>query len=357
MLYHFIEKYNKGIIVISHDRTLLNLMDEIIEITPIGIKHFGGNFDFYAQQKEIAHQALKQAYTQAQQSLKKTKATLQETKEKHERLANRGKKAFRQGHVDKLTARSKQGRSEKTHGKITALSDKMMQENKQKLNEIASQIEEKIDISGYIAKTAVPNSKMVLSIESLSFQYHPDSPLIFNNFNMEIIGAERFAMSGANGTGKSTLLKLINGDIKPSMGNIKIGIPNTVYLDQSVSILKPNETLIENFMRIHPDANSFDAHHALAAFLFRNKDAEKTVSQLSGGEKIRAGLAITLMSKTPPQLLMLDEPTNHLDLRAISAIETILLQYEGALFVISHDKRFLETIHIEKIIHLSSLNI
>ena len=128
------------------------------------------------------------------------------------------------------------------------------------------------------------------------------------------------------------------------------------YLDQSVSLLEPNETLIENFLRLNNDATQFESYHALAAFMFRNKDAEKKVCELSGGEKIRAGLAVTLMSKTPPQLLMLDEPTNHLDLRSIQAIEHILLQYQGALLVVSHDMHFLDRININRIITLEGIN-
>ncbi len=105
-------------------------------------------------------------------------------------------------------------------------------------------------------------------------------------------------------------------------------------------------------MLFNPKSTAFDAYSALASFKFRNKDAEKTVGNLSGGEKIRAGLAVSLLSSPAPQLLILDEPTNHLDLHAIEAIEAALTIYEGAILAISHDKNFLENIKIQKIISL-----
>lgn len=353
VLYNFISEYNKGIIIISHDRSLLHLVDEIIEITPLSINYFGGNIDFYSHQKAIYQEALKNAYNQAQQSIKKTKSTLQASKEKHERLANRGKKAFQRGHIDKLTARSKQGKSEKTHGKLTALSDKMMQEKQSTLNDIASKIEQKIDITGYIEKTAVPNGKTVLSIHSLAFKYKQHSQLIISNINLTVTGPERIAITGNNGSGKSTILKLIMNELKPTSGDITVAVKQVIYLDQTVSLLKPDETLIENFINLNPNATQFDAYHALAAFMFRNTEAKKKISMLSGGEKIRAGLAATLMSKTPPQLLILDEPTNHLDLRSIQAIEDILLQFQGALIVVSHDENFIKNIKIDRSINLN----
>ena len=356
ILYDFVNKFNRGIIIVSHDRSLLNLVEELIEITPLGVNHFGGNFDFYQQQKSITEEALEKMYVQAQQSLKNTRATIQASKEKHERLANRGKKAFQHGHVDKLTARSKQGRSEKTHGKLTALSDKMLQEKRSTLSEIASKIDRKIDITGYIEKTTVPNGKTVLSIHSLAFKYNQQDKFTISNFNLELVGPERIAMTGSNGSGKSTILKLIINELNPTSGDINIGVNRVVYLDQTVSLLQPGETLIENFLRLNTDAKQFDAYHALAAFMFRNKDAEKMACELSGGEKIRAGLAATLMSKTPPQLLILDEPTNHLDLHSIQAIENILQQYQGALIVVSHDENFIKNIKIGRSIELNGAN-
>ena len=110
--------------------------------------------------------------------------------------------------------------------------------------------------------------------------------------------------------------------------------------------------MVENFLQHNPQAKIFDAYSALAEFQFRNKDAEKKISDLSGGEKIRAGLAINLMSSEPPQLIILDEPTNYLDLRSIDAIESILKSYQGAMLVVSHDEAFIKNIGITRSVRM-----
>ena len=113
-----------------------------------------------------------------------------------------------------------------------------------------------------------------------------------------------------------------------------------------------NLTLVDIFLKLNPNAKIFDAYSSLAEFQFRNKEAEKKVGELSGGKRIRAALAICLMSQHPPQLIILDEPTNHLDTRSIESIENILTQYQGAILAVSHDEQFLKNINIERTISL-----
>jgi ATPase subunit of ABC transporter with duplicated ATPase domains len=126
------------------------------------------------------------------------------------------------------------------------------------------------------------------------------------------------------------------------------------FLDQQVALLRPEETLLEAYRRLNPGATRNDAHAALARFLFRNRDAEKRAGDLSGGERLRAGLACVLTGEAPPQLLILDEPTNHLDLDSIGAVEAALRGYDGALLVVSHDRDFLAAIGVEREIRLGS---
>jgi ATPase subunit of ABC transporter with duplicated ATPase domains len=118
-------------------------------------------------------------------------------------------------------------------------------------------------------------------------------------------------------------------------------------------MLQPQETLVEAFRRLNPQAGENAARAALARFLFRNVAADKRVSSLSGGERLRAALACTLMAERPPQLLILDEPTNHLDLDSIQAVEAALSGYDGALLVVSHDRDFLNAVGVDREIRLS----
>lgn len=352
VLYDFIDKNQQGLLIVSHDRTLLNKMDSIIEITSKGINHFGGNYDFYRKQKKIELLAIENQLDCAKQKMNAVKNNIQETHEKQERLSGRGRKAFLQGKVDKITARSKAGRSQKTNKRNTMLADKMTTDTLKMISDIQEQIEIKTEITASLEGTNIHTQKEILMIDSLSFKYSNGPDLIIQNFNLKIIGSERIAISGKNGAGKSTLIKLIRNELIPTQGKIKIGVDHIAYLDQSVSFLNHELPLIENFLLLNSDAKTFDAYTLLARFQFRNKYAEKKVCELSGGEKMRAGLAINLSSKTPPQLIILDEPTNHLDLRSIEAIESILSEYQGAILAVSHDEAFLSNIGITRTIEM-----
>lgn len=176
--------------------------------------------------------------------------------------------------------------------------------------------------------------------------------MLIDKFDLTIQGPERVALLGANGSGKTTLIKLILGELQPLNGNINVGVQQVNYLDQDTYQLYPDRTVLENFMLFNPEINDSNTRLYLAQFLFKNKDVLKAVRLLSGGEKLRALLACILMSKQPPQLLILDEPTNHMDLASIAAIESCLLNYKGALIVISHDEYFLKHIGITKYINI-----
>ena len=343
-LYDFINNHNKGLIISSHDRELLKLVDVIIELTSLGVNIYGGNYDFYLEQKQLKQDALNQEYEHAKRVIKKSKTTIQATREKHEKRASKGRKAFLDGKIDRLSANAARGRSEKTKSKMCNQEDKIIKDNQAKLKKIQEQIEVNEDLKADLKSTYVPNGKMVLDINNLNFKYINQN--IFTDFNFNITGPDRVAITGPNGCGKSTLIKLIRNQITPLSGEIKIGVKNIAYLDQEVSFLDKNLSLVDNYLKLNLNTQAIDAYAALAKFKFRNIAAEKLVKHLSGGERMRAGLAISLLCPTPPQLIILDEPTNHLDLKSICAIEQALSAYQGAILAVSHDEVFLENIGV-----------
>lgn len=356
ILYQYIEESAKGMIIVSHDRALLNKCERIIEITTQGIDVYGGNYDLYKELKEIKTQALKDEIQARTEILSKAKRTIQTRFERHQQNEARGRKAKiaqikAKGSYDKIGFKSQKGRSEKTNRKIRLQASRKLETINEELTDACAKldIQEKLHVS--LAATSVPNNKILINIENLSFSYNEQRPL-FIDFNLQIVGPDRLAIVGENGCGKSTLVKLIRGELPIKSGLITIGAQNVAYLDQSLGFLDPNLTIVENFLALNPDSKPFDAYTALAAFKFRNKEAEKKVGHLSGGEKMRAGLAVSLMSQHPPQLIILDEPTNHLDLSAIAAIEEALILYQGAILAVSHDSVFLENIGIKRIVKL-----
>lgn len=365
-LYHAIQAWQKGLIVISHDRSLLNLMEGIIELTTLGAVYYGGNYDDYEYQKEIENAAARQTLQHAKKSMHKTKKTIQESYEKHERKKSYGKKLRRTGSIDKLSANAKKGRSEKTQNKLVIKEERLLKEASSRLKEAQEKIEESLEINVNLPETQVPNGKVIVNIENLSFAY-PNSNSIIHNFNLCLQGPERIALAGCNGSGKTTLIKLLMDSMEssihqssmrliPQSGTIYLGTQRISYLDQNASLLNSEISILENFLLLNVDSTENHAHACLAQFLFRNIDALKLAKNLSGGEKLRALLACILMSKHPPQLLILDEPTNHLDLGSIKRIESALQNYQGAMVVISHDERFLRNIGIDRIIYAPFTN-
>ncbi len=351
-LYHFIEKSDRTILVISHDRKLLNKVDEVIELTTKGLFRYGGNYDHYALQKEISINALQHDLEHTKRELKNAQISLQQSKEKKEQKKSKGRHAFLSGKIDKATANSKRGRSEKFDSRLATMEERLLEDAKNALNLSKAKIEFKNEININLEHTYVPAGKMVLDIDDLTFSYDSGNRFLLKNFKLQIRGPERIALTGDNGAGKTTLVKLILGQLKPNSGEIKLGVDYICYLDQNVDFLQSHLSLVDNFKQHNPSLCLFDAYSALAAFNFRNKEAEKITRHLSGGEKIRAGLACSLIAKTPPQLIILDEPTNHLDIRSIEHIESILNCFQGGMLVISHDSTFLKNIGVDKYIKL-----
>lgn len=359
ILYQYIENSSKGVIIVSHDRKLLNKCDRIIELTSKGIDVYGGNYDFYKEQREVKRLALEHAIQARTETLIKSRQTIQTRMERHQQNESRGRKEkIKQikgkGSYNKIELKSKQGRSENTNRRIRLQADRKLETVNQELSAARRQLEVQEKLDFFLAETKIPNNKTVINIENLCFGYDKQSNLI-NDFNLHLSGSDRVAITGPNGCGKSTLIQLIRGLLVPSAGKITIGVKTIAYLDQAVSFLDPSLSIVENFLILNPNAQPFDAYSALASFKFRNKDAEKSVGQLSSGEKMRAGLAVSLMSSPPPQLIILDEPTNHLDLDAIDAIEEALQCYQGAIIAVSHDETFLNNITINQIITMKML--
>jgi ATPase subunit of ABC transporter with duplicated ATPase domains len=358
-LYQAISDWNRGLIVVSHDRQLLDLMDHIVELSSLGIHFYGGNYQNYVEQKQI-EQASAQQHLQAMTQLqKRAKALTQTRRERHEQAQAKGRSA-RKAEIAKvgilksrLEMDSAKGRSDRTQRRVFLQSERKLAVVAENITQAKEKIAQNPVMNIKLPLTQVPNGKMILEIKNIDFKYLGHLKLLIKNFSLVLQGPERAAISGKNGSGKTTLIRLIHNQLKPAVGTISIGTERVSYLDQKLAILEDQFSLLENFLRLNPQIKELDARYYLADFLFRNETVLKQVAHLSGGERLRAALACTLVSAKPPQLLILDEPTNHLDLYTISIIESVLREYQGALLVISHDQTFLKNILIEKTVYLS----
>ncbi|MEP3072893.1 MAG: ATP-binding cassette domain-containing protein, partial [Maricaulis sp.] len=192
----------------------------------------------------------------------------------------------------------------------------------------------------------------VLSVQDLVFSR--DGQRIVGPLSFEVTGPERIALAGPNGSGKSTVFDLVTGRLQPDSGTVSGRHERFALLDQAVSFLEPDLSVAANARRLNPQLSENTVRSALARYAFRAEAAEKPVSVLSGGERMRAGLACLACAAEAPQLLILDEPTNHIDLEAVELLEQALAGYDGAILVASHDARFLDAIGVTRTITLEA---
>jgi ATPase subunit of ABC transporter with duplicated ATPase domains len=340
-----------GAIVVSHDRALLCEMDQIAELTPLGMNFYGGNWDFYAAQKaserEVAKRDLNFAQHQAKHVEKEARRKLQTRVHGSVRSVTRGlKSGADRGAIHALKNRAAGARNMD----LSTISSRQLDQAKQSLQAAEEKIERLTPFDCEIKSAGVPASKTLLRLDKLTGGPVPDVPVI-RQFSLTIVGPERIAVAGRNGTGKTSLLRLMAGELRPVAGKIQKAA-HIVFLDQQLMLLDRTKSLFWNYRNLNPNSTDNDARSALARFAFRGEAALRLASALSGGELLRAGLAATLGGTEPPQLLILDEPTNHLDIASIETVETALNVFDGALVVVSHDQAFLDAIGIERTVGL-----
>ncbi len=338
--------WKKGAIVVSHDRALLRGMDRIVELSGLGARAYGGGYDLYAERKAAERATAARDLDVARHDAEATARRLQATQERQSRRAAQGSRTGARGDQPKLLLDARRERSERTGAAIGRLAGKQRAAATDAVTEAEAAVERTATLALALPSTGLPAGKTVLATEAAGFA-HPGQPPVFSDIDFAMTGPERVALTGGNGTGKTTFLALAGGATAPTAGTVHRPA-RSVMLDQGVAILDPAATILDNFRRLNPEAGINHAHAMLARFLFRNTDALKPVAVLSGGEMLRAGLACVLGGGQPPSLLILDEPTNHLDLASIAAVETALGDFDGALLVASHDEDFLEAIGVER---------
>jgi len=345
-------RWKGGAIVVSHDRALLRRMDRIVELTGVGAQVYGGGYDLYVERKAEAEAAAGRALADARKENARIAREVQVAAERKARRDSVGKRLGRSGSMPRIVAGGLKRRAEESAGRGQVLADRLKAEAAEELAEAEARVERVRRLAFELPPTDLAAERTVLALEDVTFAY-PDAPPVVCGLSLRLTGPERVALTGPNGTGKTTVLRLAAGELEPASGRIVRGVA-PAFLDQQTALLGAEGGLVDAFLRLNPRASPNAARAALARFLFRNTAADKPVSALSGGERLRAGLACVLFGDTRPGLLILDEPTNHLDLDSIGAVEAALRGYDGALLVVSHDADFLAAIGIDREVRLAA---
>lgn len=339
-----------GVVVVSHDRALLRRMDRILELSSLGAALYGGGYDLYAERKAGERAAAERGLETAEREAGRIARESQRAVEKKARRDKAGRAFADKASEPKIILGAMAERAELSGARERKLAEKREAEAEAALADARERIERVRALAIPMPPTGLAAGRTVLVLDEAEWRA-PDGRRIVGPVFLRLTGPERVAITGPNGAGKSTLLRLISGDLAPSSGTVERPVA-AALLDQQAAVLRPDETLVEAYLRINPEATPNAARAALARFLFRNTASDRLVSGLSGGERLRAALACVMTGAKPPRLLILDEPTNHLDLDSVAAVEAALAAYDGALVVVSHDPDFLKAIGIERSIEL-----
>lgn len=343
-------KWRGAAIVVSHDRELLRTMDAIVELSQGALTLYGGDWDFYYARKEREREGAARDLEVAQRDVRQVRLKAQDAAERQAKSNARGRKSRADAGMSKMMLDAREDRAQKTGGRNDALSERNAERAQNQLLEAEAKVERIKPLRFQVEASLSPSGRMLLEMLTVSGGPVTEHPII-RDYSLKIVGPERILIRGENGAGKTSLLRLIKGDLQPVSGEIRRFVPIAMF-DQKMSLIDHGATLYENFRRLNKDASDNDTHAALARFSFRGDSAARLAGGLSGGELLRAALACVLGGTQKPELLILDEPTNHLDLDSIQALETALNEYEGGLLLVSHDQAFLDAIGIERVIDL-----
>jgi len=343
-------RWRGGVMVASHDRALLERVDRIVELTAVGVTIFGGAWPEFAQAREAARIRAKAELRRAADALHSAEHAVQKAKEKKARRDKAGRASNAKGGAPRIMLGGMKQRAESSGARESHLADRMIGDRVEALDDARGRIEVLTPLTIALPRTALAAGRELIVCKDLTMAHGPRR--LFGPLSVDISGPERVAIGGANGSGKTTLLRLIMGELQPEAGAIRRLTDRIAALDQHVSLLEPAATILDNLRRLNPELSDNEARAALARFAFRNSSALQIAGTLSGGERLRAGLACVFAKPQPPLLLLLDEPTNHLDLASIEELEGALAGFDGALIVVSHDERFLRGIGVEREIRL-----
>lgn len=341
-LHEQLQQWPEGLLVISHDRALLENMERIVELSPQGLTSYGGGYSFYAQAKAGQLQAAQQQLAAYRLERKRQEQTLREQRESLERKQSRGRKQAADANQAKILLGRQKERSQASSGKLRVQQDAAREQLSVQVRQAANQVEEQQAI---FISAPQPCSGSPAQIAELIEARLPYGAQQLRRINLAVTRGQRIALTGPNGCGKSTLLKVLAGQLTVVSGQARTLVTST-YLDQHLGVLEPARSVLEQLQSLNRQLSEGELRTRLAQLGLNADRINLQSHRLSGGERLKAAMACVFYTQSPPQLLLLDEPANHLDLPSVQALESMLKHYPGTLIVTSHDDVFLAAIGI-----------
>ena len=352
LLYDFIESTTSTLIVVSHDRKLLNLLDTVYELSKRGITVYGGNYDFYLEQKHIENHALHLALQNKEKALRKAKEKERETVERKQKLDSRGRGKQEKAGVARIMMNTLRNNAENSTSKIKGIHAEKIGGIREDLQELRSALPDLDKMKFGFDSSALHKGKILINCVDINYSYS-EHLLWKDSLTFQITSGVRLALRGMNGSGKTTLIKIILGALEPQLGKIYRAANKSIYVDQDYSLIDNQLSVYEQVQQFNASAlQEHEIKIRLSRFLFTKEDWSKPCSALSGGEKMRLMLCCLTISNQSPDLIILDEPTNNLDIQNIEILTAAINEYQGTLIVVTHDAYFLEQTKVTQTIQL-----
>jgi ATPase subunit of ABC transporter with duplicated ATPase domains len=369
-LYDAVASWTGVMVIVSHDRELLGLVDQVADLSGGQIRIYGGNLDAYDDLIAAEQAAAERAVTTAAADVRREQRDLVEAQVKQARRDRMGRQVAASGSIPRMVAHARKRAAQETAGRSRELHSERLQTARDRLEEAEQAVRDDAEIRVDLPGTAVPAGRTVLTVTGLDgAHWHPaspppgappapsappatpGSPPVAALTELMVRGPERIALTGPNGAGKTTLLRAIAGLAARPGVTVRLGAV-VGYLPQRLDILDDSLSVVDNVRSAAPAASVNEVRASLARFLFRGPRAERLAGMLSGGERFRAVLAALLLAQPAPQLLLLDEPTNNLDTASVRQLSQALEGYRGAILMASHDVPFLRSAGITRWLRL-----
>lgn len=341
LLYDLIKRSNATMVIVSHDKTLLNLLGTTIELHKDGLQVYGGNYDHYSEQRTIALQALQDDVQEEEKALRKAREKQRISMERQQKLDARGKQKQQKAGVAKIMMNTMRNNAEQSTARTRSVHSEKISNIRERLNELRADLPDLDKMRLNFDTSQLHKGKVLFKAEQINFIVR-DRPLWRTDVSLQVNSGDRLVIKGRNGSGKTTLINTITGSAVPGKGAVTVNKFNYVHIDQEYSLINEKINVYEQ-LEVYNDGGMEESElkSKLTHFLFFRQDWHKSCAALSGGERMRLLLCCLSVGQRPPDIMILDEPTNNLDLQNIAILSHAVAAFDGTLLVVSHDEAFL----------------